>query len=161
MRTRRAGRAAIDQGRSIELDSYVPYLIKATANKLSQSRSSELKKGFGIGLNEWSCLALLAKEPEIAATRICEVSGFNKAVISRSVQALEEKGFIRSNSVPEHNRKKVMSLTAEGRRVHNEIMKQALARQELLLSGLNEAQRDQLIVLLRILHGNVASTVDA
>lgn len=98
-------------GEGIRLETFVPYLLRATANKLSQYRSEEYKRRFGVGLNEWSCLALLAREANIPASRICEVSGFDKAVISRSVQALEEKGFVAIAAAPDHVRKKLLNLT--------------------------------------------------
>jgi DNA-binding MarR family transcriptional regulator len=160
MRKTKAVQAPGEPANSIQLEGYVPYLLRATANKLSQSRSAEYKRLFGIGLNEWSCLALLAKEPEITAGRITEVSGFDKAVISRSLRALEDKGMVCSVSAPEHNRKRIISLTPEGRRVHDEIMKLALAKEQLLLTGLSESERKQLVTSLRRLHGNVSLMLD-
>lgn len=145
-----------DQLSFIDLSDYVPYFLRATANKLSQASSAEYGK-FGIGLNEWSCLALLAREPHISASRISEVSGFDKAVISRSVNSLENKGLVVVELAPNHNRKKAICLSEAGRLAHDEIMAIALARQKILLTGISADERAQLLRFMRLMHANVLS----
>ena len=53
----------------LELDDFVPYYVRAIANRLAQAASRLYQRKFGIGLTEWSCLSTLGKEEEISASR--------------------------------------------------------------------------------------------
>ena len=143
----------------LDLDNFVPYYVKAIANRLAQAASRFYKQEFGIGLNEWSCLATLGKEEEISASRICEMSGFDKALISRSVNALEAKGFIETRPVEDHNRKRLIRFTPAGRALYVEIRKLALLREERLLEGLSSRDRSVLLDFLRLMHRNATNLV--
>lgn len=138
----------------LNLHDYAPYYIRATANKLAQAASKSYGERFGIGLNEWACLALLASEPDIPAARISEVGGFDKAIISRSIHSLEAKGYVSARRVANHNRKKLLRLTSEGEQIYGEIRDLARAREERLLEGMGIKDRKKLLELLRIIHTN-------
>lgn len=140
----------------LDLSDYAPYLIRSIANRLAQSGSNLLMQQFGIGLTEWSCIALLAQEEDVSATRICEVSGFDKGAISRSIKSLEEKGYARANPAPDNNRKRMINLTHAGWRLYAELREMANVREQSLLSGLADSDRRELMRLLRLVHANVA-----
>ena len=89
--------------RAIELKSYIPYLITAIHNTAASLFAQKYSAQFGLGLNEWSCIALLASEDNISATRICEVGGFDRSIVSRSINALIDRGYVASQPVPSHN----------------------------------------------------------
>ena len=144
-------------GTILDLDSYVPFYMRAIANRLGQAASRRYNDEFGIGLNEWSCLALLAMEEDVSATRISEVSGFDKAVISRSINSLESKGYVTTKGVEDHNRRRLIKLTPAGREVYSKIRRLALMRQERLLRGMSEKKRAVLLESLRLMHRYAAS----
>lgn len=147
------GSAELDAG-VLELDDFVPYYIRAIANRLAQAASRLYQREFGIGLTEWSCLSTLAKEEEISASRICEMSGFDKALVSRGLGSLEAKGLVRSTAVKDHNRKKLIRFTPAGRALYIQIRELALLREERLLDGLSPDERSALLVSLRIMQRN-------
>jgi len=138
----------------LELDDFVPYYVRAIANRLAQAASRLYQRKFGIGLTEWSCLSTLGKEEEISASRICEMSGFDKGLISRGLGALEAKGFIRSRPVEDHNRKRLIRFTPAGRALYLEIRELALIREQRLLEGLTPADRAALLASLRVMQRN-------
>jgi DNA-binding MarR family transcriptional regulator len=138
----------------LELDDFVPYYVRAIANRLAQAASRLYNRKFGIGLTEWSCLSTLAKEEEISASRICEMSGFDKGLISRGLSSLEAKGFIQSRPVKDHNRKRLIRFTPAGRALYLEVLELALIREERLLEGLSLQQRAALLTALRVMQGN-------
>lgn len=141
----------------LDLFDYAPYLFRSIANRLGQSGSNLLMQGFGIGLNEWSCMALLALEPDISAKRISEVSGFDKGVISRSVNSLEEKGYVRTVLAPKSSRLRLINLTHAGWRLYRELRIFAAKREARLLDGLSDDERAELMRLLRKVHDNTSS----
>jgi DNA-binding MarR family transcriptional regulator len=144
-----AGNAAV-----LELDDFVPYYVRAIANRLAQAASRLYNRKFGIGLTEWSCLSTLAKEEEISASRICEMSGFDKGLISRGLGSLESKGLIQSRPVKDHNRKRLIRFTPAGRALYLEIRELALMREQRLLEGLSSPERAALLAALRVMQRN-------
>jgi len=141
----------------LELDDFVPYYVRAIANRLAQAASRLYTRKFGIGLTEWSCLSTLAKEEEISASRICEMSGFDKGLISRGLGSLEAKGFIQSRPVEDHNRKRLIRFTPAGRSLYVEIRELALIREQRLLEGLSSQERLALLASLRIMQRNATN----
>ena len=144
----------------LDLDDFVPFYIRAIANRLAQAASRLYHERFGIGLTEWSCLAALAKEEEISASRICAISGYDKGLISRGLGALEAKGFIESRPVANHNRKRLIRFTPAGRALYVEVRQLALLREERLLAGLSPDDRSALLASLRIMHRNAMALVE-
>lgn len=138
----------------LELDDFVPYYVRAIANRLAQAASRLYNRKFGIGLTEWSCLSTLGKEEEISASRICEMSGFDKGLISRGLGSLEAKGFIETRPVEDHNRKRLVRFTPAGRSLYLEIRDLALDREQRLLEGLSSQERSALLSSLRIMQRN-------
>jgi hypothetical protein len=78
----------------LDLDRYVPALITFIANKLSRSATVLYQKLFAVSVTEWRILSLLAIEPEISAARICQVIGFDKGPVSRTLTAMEDRGLV-------------------------------------------------------------------
>jgi DNA-binding MarR family transcriptional regulator len=145
--------------RVLKLDEFAPYYVRAIANRLAQAASRLYSRRFGIGLTEWSCLSTLAKEEEISATRICEMSGFDKGLVSRGLASLEAKGFVRTTPVKSHNRKRLIRFTPAGRSMYGEIEQLALEREDRLLKGFSRTDRAILMGYLRLMHRNVLELV--
>ena len=143
----------------LNLDDFAPYYVRAIANRLAQAASRLYHRQFGIGLTEWSCLSTLAKEDEISASRICEMSGFDKGLVSRGLAALEEKGLITTTPVKTHNRKRLIQFTPAGRSMYVEIEQLALEREDQLLKGFSSDDRKSLMAYLRLMHRNVIELV--
>ncbi len=132
----------------LDLYGYLPFYLRSIANRLNVIDSRLYVRPLDIGLNEWVCLALLAREDDISATRICEVSGYDKAVISRSIRALVEKGLVSAKSVPSHNRKQLLRLTDAGWDSYREIESRVLKREKILLHSISKKDQDLLVSLL-------------
>jgi len=146
----------VGEADTLDLIDYAPYLFRSIANRLGQTGSSLLMHRFGIGLNEWSCIALLALEQNISAKRICEVSGFDKGVISRSINSLEEKGYVRTVLAANSSRLRLINLTHAGWRLYAELRVLAREREAELLAGLSEDDRTELMRMLRLVHANMS-----
>ena len=156
-RAPRAG-AAGRSGRAeqvLDLDRYVPALITFIANKLSRSATVVYQKRFGVNVTEWRILSLLAIEPEISAARICQVIGFDKGPVSRTLTAMEDRGLVAIKVDREDGRTYSISLTAKGAATHDKVIAIALERERRLLSCLSRPERETLIALLQRVHGNL------
>jgi DNA-binding MarR family transcriptional regulator len=140
----------------LDLDRYVPAMLTFLANKLATGASLSYRKHFGIGVVEWRLIALLAVEDNITANRICQVIGLDKSAVSRSLQALETAGRISGKVDSKDARRYTVSLTAEGKALHDRVLKIALERERRLLSDFSPAEVDTLVDLLGRLQTKVA-----
>jgi DNA-binding MarR family transcriptional regulator len=109
---------------------------------------------------EWRLIALLAVEDKITANRICQVIGLDKSAVSRSLQVLEAAGRISGEVDSKDARRYTVSLTAEGKALHDRVLKVALERERRLLSDFSPTEVDTLVDLLARLQTKVAHVND-
>src|SRR4029078_5591947 len=100
-------------------------------------------------------MSLLAIEPGIPASRICQVIGFDKGPVSRTLSLLQKRGLVAIRTSPDDGRTHSILLTAKGRATHGKVIVAALERERRLLSVLKKDEREVLIDLLRRVHGNL------
>ena len=148
---------AAPDGPTLDLERYVPAFITFIANKLSNSATAFYQKNFAINVTEWRIMSLLAIEPGIPASRICQVIGFNKGPVSRTLAEMEKRGLIAIRTDPEDGRTHSISLSAKGRASHDKVIVAALDRERRLLSCLDRNEQEALIDLLRRLHDNLGA----
>lgn len=132
----------------LNLTRYIPALLTFLANKLATGASQCYRKHFDIGVVEWRLLAMLVVEDGITANRICQVVGLDKSAVSRSLQLLEKGGHVRTQVDSADARRYTVSLTAEGRALHDRVIKVALERERRLLSDFSTEEIELLVNLL-------------
>jgi DNA-binding MarR family transcriptional regulator len=142
-------------GPVFDLERYVPALIVFIANKLTSGSSRLYRENFGIGTTEWRIMVMLVVEPDITAQRICEIIGFDKAAVSRSLKLLEQRGLTVTRLIGANRRGSRMSLSEAGHALHARIAKIALERERRLLSQLSAAEVDALVDMLNRMHGSI------
>ncbi|MGY8666083.1 MarR family transcriptional regulator [Bradyrhizobium sp. UFLA05-109] len=158
----RSRQTSTEAGPTLDLERYVPAFITFIANKLSNSATAFYQREFGVNVTEWRIMSLLAIEPGIPASRICQVIGFDKGPVSRTLASLDKRGLVTIRSDPNDGRTHSISLTAKGRATHDKVIVAAFARERRLLSCLSKDEQEVLIDLLRRLHENLgAVTGDA
>lgn len=96
---------------ALDLENYAVAYLTWIANKVSSSASTIYRKRFGVGVTDWRIMALLAVEPWIPAARISEVIGFDKAVISRSLAFMQERGLVETRFHDNNFRRQFVALT--------------------------------------------------
>lgn len=142
-------------GPALDLERYVPALLVFISNKLTHGSAPVYRRRFGVGVSEWRVLAMLAVEPRIPAQRICQVIGFDKALVSRVVRQLAARGLASVLPDKRDSRRSFIALTAKGRKLHDRVLAVALERERILLSDLAPGEVDQLIGLLHRLHARI------
>jgi DNA-binding MarR family transcriptional regulator len=154
-RAKRGGRRAESSPQRLDLETHVAYLLISLSNKISSSASSTYMRHFGIGVTEWRVLAMLAIETGITANRINQVTGVDKAVLSRAIKSLATHGYVAPVGDARDARRSLLSLTETGRALHNRVVVASMARDARLVSGLTAQERRTLVQLLKRLAGNV------
>ena len=154
-RAAQAPRPAFRDGPVLDLGGYVPGLLTFLANKLSRGASALYRRHFGVGIIEWRIVSMLAIEPWIPASRVCQVIGLDKGPVSRSLALLEKRGLVEMRADGQDARRRLAALTQAGHALHDRIIAVALERERRLLSCLSPDQRAELVALLNLLHDNM------
>lgn len=131
----------------IDPDNFTPRLLALLSNALVWRESQELLRRFELGTNDWRILSVLALRPGASATEISDFIGVNKAVVSKSVNRLLERHLIVLIDGPRGSRP--IFLTAEGARMHDDMLPVSLRGQEIILEGVPGEQVAALNELLR------------
>ena len=140
--------------KTVDQDRFFPFFISTIANKISRGGSRVYLRLFGVGIIEWRILYVLADSTVATAQAICNKIDLDKAAASRSIQVLERLGYVTTQLDPKDGRKRALSLTPEGVILHDKILKVSLQREQRLLSGFSEAERELFLGLLRRMHAN-------
>jgi DNA-binding MarR family transcriptional regulator len=142
-------------GRTLDPDTHAAFQIVALANRISASASRTYLRRFGVGVMEWRVLALVARKPGIAAAEITQMSGIDKAPVSRAVGALLRRGLITVREDASDSRRSLLALAPKGAALHERMIAASLAREELLLAGLGPRERAAFFAAMRRLASNM------
>jgi len=143
-------KASVDQVRLLH------ELLKLT-NRLMAPFSTHLADRYKISINEFRLLMTIGKLGVTASHEVAEMTGVNVMSVSRAVSALERHGRINVAPDPANRRRKVLTLTDEGKRLYELMRPQTMMVSEYLFS---ELSGDDLAVLERIL-GRLIDTLEA
>ena len=133
----------------LRLDDFVPFRLSVASNAVSGVIARAYQRRFGLKVAEWRVIAVLAERDGLTSQEIVERTVMDKVTVSRAVQALIERGLVGRRPHDADRRSHRLSLTGEGRSLHEEVAPLALEFERAVLSGLSEAERDQLSRLLR------------
>ena len=148
----------------LDPERYVPAFLTWIANKLSRGASQHYLQAAGVGIETWRCLVQLALDGTTSAQQVARVIGMDKAAVSRCFKAMQADGLIAFAADADDGRVRLARLTPKGRRLHDQILGIALAREQAFLSVLDAQERETLIGLLKRLHDHLpaveAATAD-
>jgi DNA-binding MarR family transcriptional regulator len=136
----------------VQRDRFVPYLLGRISRGIASAASILYRKRLGVGINDSRIVIVLARRPRITAKDLSEDTSLNKSVISRSLSTLRSKGIVR---IEEREGRREVELTPSGRNLHDRISKVALEREDLMLKGFSDKERELLIGYLHRLMKNV------
>ena len=93
--------------------------------------------GYGITRREWGLLMVLAQHPGMPPAELAQRLGLDRARTSRAITSLLAKKLLTRDAMPGDRRQAVLSLTAAGQAVHDDLFPQVKALNQDLLAGLN------------------------
>lgn len=130
-------------GLSLGLHRLLDFNILQLANRISTD-FARLYSTFGIGIPEWRVMAVLGEQGPVTANNICHITFMDRAIVSRAVSELVDKGYITRQGDATDRRRIILHLTESGAVLCSRIVPAARARQEKLLSVLNSNEIDRL-----------------
>jgi DNA-binding MarR family transcriptional regulator len=129
---------------ALDLRAFTPAAITLLANKISVTASATYRPRFGVGVTDWRVIAQLAAEPWIAPVRIAELTGLDKAAVSRSLCFLRKEEVVEASGQEPPRRRSLLALTEKGLKLHDQLVEAARERELRLLAGFTEEERARL-----------------
>ena len=126
------------------LEDFLPYRLSILSNTVSTTIAHAYEKRFGLSIPEWRVIAILGRFPGLSAVEVAERTLMDKVAVSRAVTKLVKNGRIDREFADADRRRSILNLSAEGRRVHDEIAPLALRFERELLEGLDDEEIDAL-----------------
>ncbi|GAA3385655.1 MarR family winged helix-turn-helix transcriptional regulator [Cryptosporangium minutisporangium] len=106
----------------------------------------------------YAVLSSLDDEPVRTQAALAEAIGADKTRLIAVLDQLQADGLIERRPAPDDRRARVLSITAEGRRVRDAVQAAIRREEEQLLAVLPAAQRDAFVAALQALHAAVRPT---
>lgn len=122
------------------LEDFFPYRLAILSHTVSSLIARVYDKRFGLTIPEWRVIAIVGRFPGLSAVEVAERTMLDKVAVSRAVTKLIKAGRINREFADADRRRSILTLSEEGRKVHDEIAPLALAMEDDLLHGLNEEQ---------------------
>ncbi len=117
----------------VDMDSHVPALFVILGGKIGLHAMRHHARGLGLDLREWRILQVLGSDGRSTIFGIADRIAMDRGGTSRSIARLEKRGLVARQDDPSDRRRFFIELTHEGRTVHDEIARFALAREQRLL----------------------------
>ena len=126
------------------LEDFLPYRLAILSHTVSSLIARVYDKRFGLTIPEWRVIAIVGRFPGLSAVEVAERTMLDKVAVSRAVTKLIKAGRIEREFADADRRRSILTLSEEGRKVHDEVAPLALAMEDDLLHGLDQEQIDAL-----------------
>jgi DNA-binding MarR family transcriptional regulator len=123
------------------LEDFLPYQLAVLAEVTSEGFAQVYRQRFKLTIPEWRVLATVAEVPQVRAKDVGAARHLPKTAVSRAVASLRRRGLLKVDVNTSDKRESFLSLTAQGRALHAEIVPLAAAYAEDLLGRLSPAER--------------------
>ncbi|MEK7345872.1 MAG: MarR family winged helix-turn-helix transcriptional regulator [Pseudomonadota bacterium] len=124
------------------------------------STSLRVERKFSLTLLEWRSLGQLAAFAPLSLKDLAHRAGMDKSYASRTVSGLIERGFIASERNDADARGVMLTLTAKGQALYQQVIVDAEARNERLLRPLSKEDRQRLMTSLTALTERARQVLD-
>lgn len=135
---------ADENDKELILEDFLPYRLAILSHTVSSLIARVYDKRFGVTIPEWRVILIVGRFPGLSAVEVAERTMLDKVAVSRAVTKLIKAGRINREFADADRRRSILTLSEEGRKVHDEIAPLALAMEKDLLHGLDEEQIDTL-----------------
>ena len=126
------------------LEDFLPYRLAILSHTVSSLIARVYDKRFGLTIPEWRVIAIVGRFPGLSAVEVAERTMLDKVAVSRAVTKLIKAGRIDREFADADRRRSILTLSENGRKVHDEVAPLAMAMEDDLLHGLAD---DEIAVL--------------
>ncbi|SEO05685.1 DNA-binding transcriptional regulator, MarR family [Salinihabitans flavidus] len=135
------------------LQDFLPYLLNQASEESSLTFQQVYKNRYGMLRTEWRVLFHLGMYQPITASDIVIRAKIHKTKISRAVQKLVDRRFVRRERRPDDRRQELLSLTPAGETAYRDLREVARQYDAQLMAKFTTGEGALLRMMLRRLAG--------
>ena len=143
----------------LDLQQFLPYSLTNIAMQMSEQFSELYQQQFNLTVPQWRVIANLAQYGECSAKELCDMAQMDKSTVSRAVKSLLSRELIVAKANPTDKRASLLSLSAGGIALHEQIVPLANEWQARLVSGLDSQALQQFMDTLSTLSARLNKNV--
>ncbi|MEE9330399.1 MAG: MarR family transcriptional regulator [Parvularculaceae bacterium] len=136
------------QNSDFNLADFMPYQLSILSTRVSALIAQDYQARFGISIPEWRVIVVLASAGELSATGIAEATRMDKVRVTRTVQGLIGNQLATRRASLEDGRSTLLTLSAKGQEIYQEIIPLARKAEQDILSPLAEAEKTALQAII-------------
>jgi DNA-binding MarR family transcriptional regulator len=137
-------------GEGLTVDNFLTTMFSTVGNALRRTITQPYAEQFGVSVSEWRLLSLVAHAGELAFADLVVQSTSDKALVSRTVRQLEQRGLLEIRAEGSTPRKKLTCVVTEaGAALHAQAIPIARQRQAEMICVLSPEEREGLYLALK------------
>ena len=148
MPAKRRPASATAEHAPLQLEHFLPYRLSILSNTISQAIADDYQSRYDISMTEWRVMAVLARFEGLSAREVAERTAMYKVAVSRALARLVEAGRVDRAIHDNDKRRSVLSLSAKGWAMHDEVAPMARVREREVLAKLDVEERAWLTRIL-------------
>lgn len=133
---------------TLKLDDFLPYRLSIASNAVSDAVATAYRTLFGLRIPEWRLVCVLAEDRAMSQQALCGRTRMDKVTVSRAAIALADRGLVARESNPGDQRSHLLTLSAEGRTLYEQVAPKALDLERRVFQGFSAQERTQLRSML-------------
>ncbi len=126
------------------MDDSIFFKLVRVVNLTARPFVETIGRAHRLTLNEWRVMLVLASHPRSAAQDVVAHTGLDKMTVSRALAGLDRRGRLVRREDPRDKRRALVTLSAAGRRVYEQIGVGGKAREQQLFAALSPPDQAQL-----------------
>ena len=141
-----------EASKSLDLDVYIPCQLASLSHSISRSVAAVFEDWFEISMPEWKVMAVVASRPGVSAVEVARRARMDTVAVSRAVTKLIDSKRLERQFGDADRRRSILSLSAAGRELYEQIAPLAINLESELLEGLTEEEKALLQKLIDTLY---------
>lgn len=109
----------------------------------------------GLSRARWQIISVLSDKECLSQAQLAQLLRVDGAAITRQVKQLEEDGLVVRRADPQDNRFTLVSLSAEGRELYNNLRERRLVLEQEISAGMSKEEIEQLKRGLQHVQANI------
>ena len=142
----------------LQLERYLPYRLSTLSNRISGLISETYSSKFALSITEWRIMAVLGEYPGVSADEVSIKTQIEKSILSRAISKLLGRKLLEREFDAEDRRRSILTLTATGLSVYDEVVPVSYAYEDALLTCFSVAEREQFGELIDRLYLHAGSS---
>ncbi|MBT7954566.1 MAG: winged helix-turn-helix transcriptional regulator [Rhodospirillaceae bacterium] len=139
----------------VELNEFVGFKIHQLSIRIANTMARSYSRPLGIGIPAFRIILRLGNLGSTSLVELAEASGMDPAVVSRTVEKLENQGYLNRTWSPEDKRRRVLSLSDAGKDLQSKLLPFAVGLQEELVTGFSASELAEFNRMLDLMQSRI------